>query len=124
MVTKALEGYPPSVIHYDPTAHRLEILSRFEGDMQSLIREQPVELAYGTLVVFTSVWKRTGAKYGDFAYLLALLEAGHMAQNLLLSATASGSNARPIMGFFDQKIIDLLDIDPEEEQPVYTVAVW
>ena len=75
-------------------------------------------------LIFTAVWERTASKYGDFSYILSLLEAGHMAQNILLIATALGVCARPIGGFNDAAVKETLDIDNWEEQTVYTVALF
>jgi nitroreductase len=46
-----------------------------------------------------------------------------MAQNILLVATALGLDARPIAGFDDEKVLSLLDIDPNLEQPVYMISL-
>ena len=45
------------------------------------------------------MWGRTGKKYGDFSYYLGMLEAGHVAQNILLTASALRIGARPIGRF-------------------------
>ena len=62
-------------------------------------------------------------KYGDFAYTHALLEAGHMSENILLVATALDLLCRPMAGFNDELIPKLLDLDPEEEQPILTIMI-
>ena len=74
-------------------------------------------------LIFSAVWERSACKYGDFAYNLALLEAGHMAQNIALGATALGLGARPIGGFNDSVVHQILDIDGESEQAVYTILL-
>jgi SagB-type dehydrogenase family enzyme len=124
MISSALDGLPPSVFHYDPTRHSLETLLvlRDPTAVNALVRN-PNDLVFSTLIVFTSVWERSSAKYGDFTYLLALLEAGHMAQNILLAATALDRLARPFAGFYEQELNQLLDINPEEEQVVYAIAI-
>ncbi len=73
-------------------------------------------------MVFTSVWGRSTPKYGEHAYSLALLEAGHMSQNALLVAHALGISARPLGGYFDDELTALLDIEPDREQPVHVIA--
>jgi len=69
------------------------------------------------------VWGRSAAKYGDFAYVLALLEAGHISQNLLLAATALGLSTRPLAAFDAPAIETLLDLDPAHEQVVLTILL-
>lgn len=124
VVTEALVESEPAVFHYNPTEHCLEKLWSLPVniDLKSLVKK-PRELHFQTLIILTSVWKRSSAKYGDFTYTLALLEAGHMSENILLTATAVGLSARPMAGFDDDLIVKLLDIDPTEEQPVHTITL-
>lgn len=114
----------PATYHYNPTKHALEKLWALplEYDIKSLAR-RPDTLLFSALIVFTSVWSRSSAKYGDFTYPLALLEAGHMSENVVLTATAMNLATRPMAGFNDDALIELLDIDANEEQPVHAVTL-
>ena len=111
------------VFHYNPTDHSLEKLWKL-GENIKLKQLVPVpdDLLFSALFVFTSVWHRSSAKYGDFTYTLALLEAGHISQNLLLTGTALQLRSRPMAGFNDDKIAEILDLDAEYEQPVHTIV--
>jgi SagB-type dehydrogenase family enzyme len=127
LITSALEGLPAAAFHYNPIRHCLETLSFLSEDIRvdDLARhDNNLDLEFTSLIVLTSIWERSSNKYGDFAYMLALIEAGHAAENILLVATALGLDARPLMGFHDQSIAQILDIDPEEEQAVYSIALW
>lgn len=124
LVTQALEESGPAVFHYNPNIHALEKLWEMPRDLplKDLVK-QPPDLLFSSLIVFTAVWKRSSAKYGDFTYTPALLEAGHMSENILLVSTALGLKTRPMAGFDDDLLISLLDLDPEDEQPVHTIAM-
>ncbi|MDR3570911.1 MAG: SagB/ThcOx family dehydrogenase [Candidatus Pacebacteria bacterium] len=124
LISTAIETQLPSVFHYNPSEHSLERLWPLPEafDMKS-IAKHPESLPLSTLIVFTSVWRRSAAKYGDLAYQHALLEAGHMSENILLVATALEINARPYAGFEDNLIAELLDLDETEEQSVHTVTI-
>ncbi len=126
ILTNALKdnGKYPIVFHYNPTQHSLEKLWAVPADvpLQNLIQKFDT-LSFSAIIVFTSVWKRSSAKYGDFTYTLALLEAGHMSENILLTAAALNLNARPMAGFDDQALTTLLELDMEEEQVVHTVIL-
>lgn len=124
LITEALDGFGPTVFHYNPTHHELETLWPLSSrlTLKDLARK-PDDLHFSSLIVFTSVWKRSSAKYGDLAYTHALLEAGHMSENILLTATALNLLTRPMAGFSDEKIIEILDLDPEEEQPIHTIVL-
>lgn len=64
-----------------------------------------------------------GACYGARGYRFLLLEAGHLAQNLLLVSTALGYRSAPIGGFFDDQLSQLLDLDGVESAPFYLIPV-
>lgn len=115
LIGNVLEGYAPGVFHYHPKAHALEHLWDVPNfKMSEMIRSAITPLSQ-TLILFTGVWDRASAKYGDWAYHLAMLEAGHMGQNIVLTATAAGMQARPAGGFGDDVVAELLDIDDREQ---------
>ena len=123
----SIEGYQTQVFHYQPKVHALEQLweipREFDmGDIFASMTEKTVVPAAG--IIFTAVWEHTACKYGDFGYNLALLEAGHMAQNVLLMAAALSVNATPVGGFHDNMVHEILDIDGNAEQAVYTIALF
>ena len=124
LLSSGIDESSPSAFHYNPSDHVLENLWPLPHnfDLKEIVRH-PEELFFSHLVVFTSVWQRSSKKYGDFTYLLGLLETGHMSQNILLTATALGLRARPMGWFLDQKIAELLDLDEEEEQAVHVIAL-
>ena len=125
VITSALPNSLPAVFHYNPSLHALEKLWDMPADMPiKLLAVGPKEdFVFSTLIVFTAVWKRSSAKYGDFTYTVALLEAGHMSENILLVATALDLKSRPMAGFKDDLIEKLLDLNPEHEQVVHTVTM-
>jgi SagB-type dehydrogenase family enzyme len=124
VIATLIDGTTPGIFHYHPTAHALERLWGLpaEFDLKKMV-PNPDYLNPSMLIVFTSVWKRSSAKYGDLSYQHALLEAGHMSENILLLATALNLQTRPYAGFNDDEIIRLLDIDEELEQPVHSITV-
>jgi SagB-type dehydrogenase family enzyme len=124
VISTALESQEPGVFHYNPSAHVLERLWDLPKDFDmSDTGKYPAFLVTSTLIVFTSVWKRSSAKYGNFTYGVALLEVGHMSENLLLVGTALGLNLRPFAGFNDDGIAKLLDLDETQEQPVHAITI-
>ncbi|HLL81987.1 MAG TPA: TOMM precursor leader peptide-binding protein [Longimicrobium sp.] len=75
------------------------------------------------IVVLTATFERTQRKYGERGYRYVLLEAGHVAQNLLLGAAALGMEAAPLGGFLDREIDRLLGVDGLTRSCVYMVAL-
>lgn len=117
--------YKNSAFHYRPDTHALECLWPI-GSVYSLQETFGQTVVEPTVyaVIFTAMWERTAIKYGDFGYQLVLLEAGHVAQNILLAAASVGVGARPFAGYNDEMIVDILDLDPGQEQPVYTIQIF
>ncbi len=103
--------------HYLPEGHRVER----RGDSTSL--QGLADLAFGqefvssapVVLVITGVQARTEAKYAAVAGDLMNREAGHVAQNILLQATALDLVAVPVGGFDPAAIARLLALGPGEE---------
>ncbi len=75
------------------------------------------------VILITAVFQRTTFKYGERGYRFALIEAGHVAQNIDLVAGALHLPAANLGGFFDRELEALLDIDGVEQSLVYAVAL-
>jgi len=112
------------VWHYAPNGHSFEPrsdrdlrreLSRAALD-QEAVRSAPCD------VVITSVTERTRKKYGERAARYVALEAGHVAENLLLQATARGLAGVPIGAMDDEAVSRVLGLGATEE-PLYVVAI-
>jgi SagB-type dehydrogenase family enzyme len=111
--------------HYNVREHLLEMTAA--GDFRAkLIEFASYEALFGTAagaVILTGVFSRTKFKYGERGYRFVLLEAGHTAQNILLTAASLGLGAVPIGGFFDDAVNQMLDIDGIDEAALYILAV-
>ncbi len=124
LISTAIEGQTPAAYHYNPSKHALERLWDLPRDITMKdIAKHPEELPLSSIIVFTSVWQRSSAKYGDLAYLHALLEAGHMSENILLVGCVLSLKVRPYAGFNDALVAQLLDLNEEQEQTVHTITV-
>jgi SagB-type dehydrogenase family enzyme len=74
-------------------------------------------------IVLSARWDRPIAKYGERSYRIVALDAGHLAQNILLVATALGVAGCPIAGFHDDALAAELGLDPREESPLYVITL-
>jgi SagB-type dehydrogenase family enzyme len=115
----------PGLYHYNPLANLLSRLS--DQDQSKAIARglvQP-ELAEATSIQFfiTALFERSVFKYGERGYRFALLEAGHLAQNLGLVACALGLGCVNIGGFFDRTIDEFLGFDGLYQSTIYVAAV-
>jgi SagB-type dehydrogenase family enzyme len=118
-------GVPAGVYHYEVPAHALARLE--EGDPEPRLRELLVQRdllqSVAVVVLIAAVFPRTSWKYGERGYRYALLDIGHLAQNLLLSCTAMGLAATTTGGFCDDGANALLDLDGVEESVVYVALL-
>lgn len=120
-----VQGVLPGLYHYDPLGPRLEEMQA--GKFKECVAEasaQP-ELVAGCAVVFiiTGMFWRTRFKYGLRGFRFALMEVGHVAQNLLLTAEALDMAAVLIGGFYDDKVNEFMGIDGVNEAPLYLITV-
>lgn len=117
-----VDGLTPGLYRYEPLENGLEPLGG--GSRVAEATAYP-ELAAdaGAVVVITATFWRSRFKYGQRAYRFALLEAGHVAQNLLLAAAALELAAVPLGGFFDYALDDLLGLDGVNRSSLYLVCV-
>ena len=74
-------------------------------------------------VVLTACLPSLRFKYGERAYRFVLLEAGHVAQNMLLAVEDEGLAAVPLGGFLDDEVNALLDFDGVEDIALYLLAI-
>lgn len=60
-------------------------------------------------------------KYLDLSYRIILLDAGHMAQNFLLTCTALKLASVPVGGFYEDEIKRILQLENTSKMVVYTL---
>lgn len=103
--------------HYQPEQHRLGLLRH--GDALGVaaaaagMSETAPNLA--GMVCITAIFHRSAWKYGERAYRYVLLDAGHLAENLLLSLRLEGARAMWAADFKDDAVNALLGVDGERE---------
>lgn len=113
------------VYRYDPELHLLEEHDA-EDAWPALVSSSPLpSLLDGAAaaLLLLAVFGRTRFKYGQRGYRFALLEAGHVVQNVVLAAAALDVVALPFGGYYDARIDDIVGADGVEESVVYAVVV-
>jgi SagB-type dehydrogenase family enzyme len=113
------------LFRYRPSEHALE--PHRDADIRedlyaAALMMETVRRAPLTIIV-AAVYARTAARYGrDRAPRYVHLEAGHAAQNILLTALSLGLGAVPLGAFFDDEVREVVAL-PEDEAPLYLVSV-
>lgn len=119
------EGIKRGLYHYNVKENYLELL--LGKDLSKwLIKTTGGEkwiADVAIIFIITGVLDRTRIKYGDRGYRYALIEAGHVGQNICLLATKLGLGSCPLAGFIDSEVNKLLDIDLQKEVALYMIAI-
>jgi SagB-type dehydrogenase family enzyme len=120
-----VERLHAGLYHFDPLATALSVArdSLDAEEVASLSTYPDIVRGCAALILVAAVFGRTRFKYGVRGYRFALLEAGHVVQNLLLTATALGLGAVPLGGYYDRLTDEFLGLDGVNESTLYTVAV-
>ncbi|PKH85431.1 SagB/ThcOx family dehydrogenase [Colwellia sp. Bg11-28] len=113
------------VYHYDNINHALDPINKVIDlkEIECCFLAEKFINDIACIVVVTSVFERTVTKYGDRGYRLALLEAGHLMQNILLSATAQNLASITWGGFHDNSVATMLNTDVISEPPVHAAFI-
>jgi SagB-type dehydrogenase family enzyme len=123
----AVTGLAPAVYHYRAQEHALEVvragLDRAPFVAAALPEQRPMIAGVAAVICLTGVFDRFERKYGEGGYRILAAEAGHIAQNLILAATALGLHARPCGGFFDALLNRELGLTTEHEQFLLSVVI-
>ncbi len=115
----------PGLYHYNVKYHLLENLSSENEDME-LLKEgllYPWSRDAAVFFFITAVWDRNFIKYKDRGYRIVLMETGHLAQNLSLICAALKINCCNSVGFNNQRINEVLDLESETEDSLYLTII-
>jgi SagB-type dehydrogenase family enzyme len=114
---KGVEGLEPGVYQYSPEGHSISLIKK--GDCRKEIASASLWQTWMAkapiLFVITAEYRRIIGKYGERGIRYALIEVGHVAQNLFLQAEALGLGAGIVGAFHDEKVLKAIDIPPKHE---------
>jgi len=117
VLVNQVEGLPKGLYYYHPHPHRLLLLDR--GNMRRHLARCCVgaEWVGEVPVVFLTAanMPRIRWKYGERAYRCVHLDTGHLSQSMYLVATALELNHCAILGYFDDMVNRLMQLDGHTE---------
>ncbi|HEX5406704.1 MAG TPA: SagB/ThcOx family dehydrogenase [Pseudonocardiaceae bacterium] len=111
--------------HYNPLEHSLELLTeQVTGEQLAVLCHDQTALEQAAfVVVLTAVVHRMSWKYpGPRAYRVLMLDAGHLGQSFVLTATALGLGPFQTAAFADEEVEALLGVDGVRETALYVLA--
>ncbi|MBN2357352.1 SagB/ThcOx family dehydrogenase [candidate division KSB1 bacterium] len=120
-----VQGVDAGLYHYAVRLHALEQLRM--GDYRQAAAQAALDqrMAHdaGLIFLWTAIFQRSVWKYRQRAYRYVYLDAGHIAQNVALAATALGLGSCQIAALYDEEANVLLGVDGEEESVIYMTVV-
>jgi SagB-type dehydrogenase family enzyme len=126
VVIRDVRGMKPGIYHYACDSH---VLERVRGRvslarMKAYVPRSEYFARASAMVFFTAVFERQLWRYPySRAYRAALIEAGHVCQTFLLTATALGLAPYCVMGLADSVIEKDLGLDGITESVLYCAGV-
>jgi SagB-type dehydrogenase family enzyme len=125
LVLNNVEAIEPGVYHYEVKNHQLEQLKKgdFRIDIARAALDQDMAYSANVVFVWTALFERSKWKYKQRAYRYVYLDAGHIAENLALSAVSLGLGTCQIGALYDEEVNHLVAIDGKEESILYMSAV-
>lgn len=126
LLVRNVEGLEPGAYHYLPMGHKLEFLYPV-ADMDGMIAvslsgqnwaAKASVVFYWSMVPYRAEWR-----YGIYAHRIAMMDIGHVGENLYLAATALGLGTCGIGAFQHELCCRLFGLNDKEEYIVYTAPV-
>ena len=125
IVINNLEEIEKGVYHYNIKKHLIEEIKK--GDYRKEITQAALyqQMCYYAPLVFiwAAIFNRSKCKYGERAYRYIYLDAGHIAENLALSATSLNLGSCQIAAIFDDDVNNILNLDGITESAIYMSVV-
>ena len=125
LVVHNVKEISPGVYHYNIQNHYLELLKEGDYAVETANAALGQRMCVEASVVFiwTAIFQRMKWKYDQRAYRYVYLDAGHIAENLALSATSLGLDSCQIGALYDDKVNQVIDVDGAEESVIYMSVV-
>jgi SagB-type dehydrogenase family enzyme len=120
-----VEGVQQGIYHFNVFDFALEeiALGNFGKHLTRAALDQAMVGRGAVVFIWTGIILRSMWKYRNRCVRYICMDAGHIAQNLQLAATALGLGCCRIGAFYDEEINEVLEVDGEEETTIYLAAV-
>jgi SagB-type dehydrogenase family enzyme len=125
LVATAVEGLPAGAYYYAVHGHALVALARGAlGERVLGALERPGAVASApAFVMISNVFQRYTRRYRNRGYRYALIDTGHIAENLRLAAASAGLATLSPLHFHDDSLDALLDLDGRDESVCALTAI-
>mgnify|MGYP000554194144 CR=1 FL=1 len=103
---KGVEGLEPGVYHYSPRQHIINEVCKNDKrkDVARASLSQMWMANAPIILIITAEYKRITGKYGERGIRYAIMEVGHVAQNIFLQSESLGLGAGIVGAFYDNEV--------------------
>ncbi|NET33825.1 MAG: SagB/ThcOx family dehydrogenase [Cyanothece sp. SIO1E1] len=122
---REVEQIPDGLYYFDSPRNEIVLFDEsvnYKAVADCYVSDDPI-LNKNLIFFFCPIFNKSIFKYHNRGFRFVFMEAGHIAQNLLLVATGLERQALPVCGYFEYKVDQLLRLDGHDFSCVYTVAV-
>jgi len=121
-----VEGLKKAIYRYLPLNHQLVEVAAFD-DLEQRVARMALGQGFAGKSAVTFIWTTVASRmewrYGEAAYKVIALDAGHVCQNLYLACEAIGCGTCAIAAY-DQEFSDqMLGVDGDDEFTIYMAPV-
>ncbi len=125
LAVKNVDGLPQGYYHYLPMTHSLECIEEIPLDSfigESLSKQVWADKCavclYYSLVAYRAEWR-----YGIFAHRVALIDAGHVTENVYLASESIGLGGCAVAALDGKMCDEKFHLDGEEEFIFYSMPI-
>ncbi|MEU0244919.1 SagB/ThcOx family dehydrogenase [Streptomyces sp. NPDC006235] len=125
-----VEGLDPGAYRFAPVEGTLVPLEAVHvdgstvGEIPELLRTTVLRAdTVQAVLILVADMHGIGSRYGERGYRYALLEAGHVSQNLALAFEARAISHCPLGGFFDDVVRRVFALPDQLHLPLYAMAL-
>ena len=120
-----VEGVAEGIYHYNIKENSLEEVKagHFGDAIAHASLDQTICAIAPVVFIWSAMFGRSKWKYHQRAYRYVYLDAGHIAQNLALTATSINCGSCQVGAFYDDEINSILGLDGVAESVIYLSVV-
>jgi SagB-type dehydrogenase family enzyme len=121
-----IQGVAQGIYHYDPLHHSIEKIfdTDARGDVAVASLRQMWMATAPVILVLTAEYGRITIKYGDRGKRYAMIEVGHIGQNIFLQCEALGLSAGIVGAFYDKEVARAVNTQKNHEPVIIMPVGW
>jgi SagB-type dehydrogenase family enzyme len=121
-----VQGLAQGVYHYDPPHHSIQrILDKDAREHIAVASLRQMWVATAPVImVLTAEYRRITVKYGDRGERYAMIEVGHIGQNIFLQCEALGLAAGIVGAFYDKDVAKAIHAKNNHEPLIIMPVGW